>query len=111
MTLADLTFQLNSGVLLNSDATLPFFDVATVTGFDNAPFRETTRDHEGVDGGFMDAEFETGRDIVIEGTAFATDANSIEPYLDTLKANWAPQRTPIPLVFKGAGVNERVLFV
>lgn len=111
MVLADLTWQLDNGPILNSDVSLPFTDIETVQGFDSAPFRETQRDHEGVDGGFMDAEFETGRDIVLSGTVYATDVNNIESYLDSLKQNFAPRTSPVPLVFKAAGVNERVIYV
>lgn len=110
MPLNDYTFQLNSGVLLNDSATIPFVDVSKVFGLDSAPYRETIRDHEGADGGFIDAEFETGRDISIEGTVYA-DVNTIEAFMDQLKGNFAPVQTPIPLVLKGPGVNERVVFV
>jgi hypothetical protein len=110
MPLNDYTFQLNSGVLLNDSAVTPFVDVSKVSGLDSAPYRETIRDHEGTDGGFIDAEFETGRDITIEGIAYG-DVNTIEAFFDTLKANYAPVQNPIPLVLKGPGVNERVVFV
>lgn len=109
---SDLTFQLNdTGVLLNSDSLgTPFVDILDVSGLDSAPFRETQRDHEGVDGGFMDAEFETGRDIILQGTVYATDT-TLEPYLDSLRLNYQPSRTLIPFYVKAPGVSERVLFV
>lgn len=110
MVLTDYTFQLNSGVILNADPPVPFFDVDKVSGLDSAPYRETIRDHEGQDGGFIDAEFETGREIAIEGVAYC-DVNNAETYFDTLKRNYAPVTAPIPLVFKAPGVNERVVFV
>jgi len=111
MPLTDLTWQLGSGPLLNSDSTgVPFVDISRVSGLDNAPFRETVRDHEGIDGGFIDAEFETGRDISLEGTVYA-NVETAEEYLDLLKENFAPVQTPIPLVFKVPGKAERVLFV
>jgi hypothetical protein len=110
--LSDYQFQLNdTGVLLNgNDSATPFVDVERVAGLDSPPFRETVRDHEGVDGGFIDAEFEKGREIVIEGTAYC-DISSVEPFIDDLKANYAPVTTPIPLYFKSSGVDERVIFV
>jgi hypothetical protein len=77
---------------------------------DNAPYRETVRDHEGADGGFIDAEFEKARDIILEGSAFAT-VGSVETYLDSLKANYAPVTTPIPFYFKPGGVDERLIYV
>jgi len=112
MTLtSDYTWQLNSGVILNDDSlSLPFVDIAKVSGLDSAPYRETIRDHEGTDGGFIDAQFEQGRELSLEGTAYCDVAN-VEPYFDTLKANYAPVTSPIPLVFKASGVSERVMFV
>lgn len=107
---ADYTFQLNSGVLLNGDPPLPFIDVDNVKGLDSADYRETIRDHEGQDGGFIDAEFEVGREIIVEGTAYC-DVTVAETFFDTLKANYAPVTAPIPFVFKAPGVNERVVFV
>lgn len=109
--LNDYTFQLDTtGVTLNTDATVPFVDVDKISGLDNAPYRETTRDHEGVDGGFLDAEFEKGRDIIIEGIIY-TDGADVETYLDSLKLNYAPVRTPIPLYIKAPGVTERLIYV
>lgn len=107
----DLTFKLgDTGVELNSSPTLPFIDITRVVGLDNAPYRETERDHEGVDGGFLDAEFERGRPIILEGTLFA-ETGTMESYLDSLKANYAPSRTLVPFYYQAPGVGERVLFV
>lgn len=112
MALADLTFKLgDAGVILNDDSlSLPFVDIDKVTGLDSPSFRETIRDHEGVDGGFIDAEFEQGREIFLEGTAYCA-AGAEETYLDSLKANYAPVQTPIPFYVKAPGVGERVAFV
>jgi hypothetical protein len=110
--LNEYTFQLNdTGVLLNSDSLgLPFVDVERVQGLDSAPYRETTRDHEGTDGGFMDAEFEKGRDIILEGVAYANTL-TFEAYMDSLKANFAPVQNPIPFYVKAPGVVERIIYV
>jgi hypothetical protein len=108
----ELTFQLgDSGTILNTDSvSLPFVDITDVVGLDNAPYRETERDHEGTDGGFLDAEFEKGRPIVLVGEVF-TESGSMEAYLDQLKADFAPSRTLVPFYYKAPGVDERVLFV
>jgi len=109
--LNEYTFQLDAaGVTLNTDATLPFVDIERVSGLDSAPYRETLRDHEGTDGGFLDAEFEKGRDVILEGIVYA-DSGTIESYLDSLKENYAPVQTPIPFYLKAPGVDERVVFV
>lgn len=108
---SDLTFQLGAtGMLLNGDAVSPFVDVYSAKGFDSAPFRMTQREREGDDGGYMDAIWERGRDIVLTGQVIAT-VSTIEPYLDDLKENWAPSSVLIPLYFRAPGVNERFLYV
>lgn len=108
----DLSFRLgDTGVILNTDSSgLPFVDIDSVKGFDSAPFRTTQRDHEGDEGGFMDAEFEKGRDLVLGGTLYC-DTGTMESFLDSLKANWAPSRVQVPLYYKAPGVNERKLLV
>lgn len=112
MPLNDYEFQLEStGVLLNQQTNMfPFIDIEKVIGLDNVPYRETVRDHEGADGGFFDAEFEKGRDVILEGVAYC-DTSIVETYLDSLKSNFGPVSTPIPFYFKPPGVDERVLFV
>lgn len=107
----DFTFQLgSSGTVLNSGASLPFVDITKVTGLDNAEYRSTIRDWEGNEGTFMDAEFEKGRTIVLDGTIYA-DGSTLESYLDTLKANYAPSSTLKQFFFKSPGVSERFLLV
>lgn len=108
----DFTYKLgDNGVVLNPNSTtLPFVDINKVTGLDNAPYRTTERNHEGSDGSFMDAEFEKGRSVILDGVLYA-DANDVEPYLDALKYNFAPSRTLVPFYFKKPGVDERLLKV
>lgn len=109
----DTTFQLSdTGAILNDDQTpnVPYVDIEGVSGLDSAPIRSTKRDHEGVDGGFMDAEFETGRDIALTGIVFANN-NPMETYLDSLKANWAPSSSLVPLYWNTIETGTRVLFV
>jgi hypothetical protein len=112
MPLNDYEFKLNdTGVLLNEDTqVVPFLDIERVSGLDNAPYRETIRDHEGNDGGFLDAEFERGRDIILDGIAYC-DPDDVETFLDDLKENYAPVSVAIPFYFKPPGVAERLLFV
>lgn len=108
----DFSYKLgDNGVVLNTDSiTLPFVDVEKISGLDNAPYRTTERQHEGTDGSFMDAEFEKGRSIIIDGTVYG-GASQVEPYLDSLKANFAPSRTLMPFYFKQLGVEERYMRV
>lgn len=109
----DTTFQLtDTGVVLNDDTVpnVPFIDIETVTGLDSAPFRQTKREHEGVDGGFMDAEFETGRDISLQGVVYSNN-NPTETFLDALKANWGPSTTLLPLYYYTLETGLRVIYV
>jgi hypothetical protein len=108
---SDFTFKLgNSGVELNTDVSLPFVDITSVSGLDNAAYRETERDHEGDDGGFMDAEFEKGRRILLTGDVYC-DTLTMETYLDALKENYAPSTSLVPFYLKAPGVSERYLSV
>lgn len=108
----DFSYKLgDNGIILNPNATeLPFVDIEKINGLDNAPYRTTERDHEGTDGGFMDAEYEKARSIVLDGTLYA-DGATAESYLDSLKENFAPSRVLIPFYFKKPGVEERFVKV
>lgn len=98
----------DTGVLMNGAATLPFIDIKTVDGLDNAPYRTQTHDQEGMDGGFVDTEFESIRTVTIEGTLYA-DPTSMETFLDSLKANFAPSKTVKPLYFQ-TDAGQRLVF-
>lgn len=112
MALTDYTFKLgDTGEVLNDDISGRFVDVTRVTGLDSAPYRTTERDWEGNDGGFLDAEYEKGRQIVLTGTVYSDDDLELESYLDSLKSNFAPSRTLVPLYFKPPGEDERMLLV
>jgi len=107
----ELVFKLSdSGTELNTSAAFPFVDILRCYGFDSAPIRETERDHEGVDGGFMDAEFEKGRPIMMDGEVYAS-AQALETYLDQLKKEWAPSPVPVPFYFRAPGQLDRVMFI
>lgn len=110
--LDDFSFRLrDDGVLLNpTNQIFPFVDIYKISGLDSAPYRETERDHEGVDGGFLDAEFEKGRPIVLEGTALG-DVNLLMPLLETLKVNFKPSSVLLPFYYKAPAIGSRVLFV
>lgn len=107
------SYQLgDTGTILNplDTSTLPFVDITKVSGLDSPEFRTTERDHEGTDGGFLDAEFEKMRTIVLEGQIIG-NVTTMETFIDTLKGEWAPRRTSIPFNFAHPGVNQRTVFV
>lgn len=106
------SYQLgDTGTILNpDDQTLPFVDITDVDGLDSPEFRSTERDHEGTDGGFLDAEFEKMRTIVLSGQVIG-DVATVETFMDQLKYDWAPRRSTIPLRFAHPGVAQRVVFV
>jgi len=106
------SYQLgDTGVILNpNDQTLPFVDITEVQGLDSPDFRATERDHEGTDGGFLDAEFEKMRTIVLQGQVIG-DVSTVETFMDQLKSDWSPRRTTIPFRYAHPGVAQRVVFV
>lgn len=90
----------DTGLILNSAVNMPFVDITQVEGLlDSAPLRLTQKDHEGRNGGFINAFFEQMRTIVLTGTIYC-DPNQFETYLDQLKQNYAPASTPQPLYFQ-----------
>lgn len=115
----DYTFKFKTdGIVINDDLGpvdmstgdfVPFIDVTRVSGLSSAPFRITERDREGADGGFIDVEFEKARLVVIEGTLYSP-SSQVEPFLDNLKANFAPSNDVYPLYLQAPGIGERVLF-
>jgi hypothetical protein len=112
--LTDFTLQFgNSGVLLNNAPTdfyTPIIDVVKVTGLDSAPFRTSTKALDGRDGGIVEAEFLNVRTIVITGNIYGQGNNPIGPYLDALKANYAPSKVDTPLYIKEPGNAQRQVF-
>lgn len=114
-TLSDYEYQFDDdGILFNANnagiaAALPFIDVVRVTGLDTPEYRTATRDHEGVDGGYVDSEFMTMRTVVIEGTIYAepTDADTI---CDNLRYNFRPSSEERPFYFKHPNKQTRVVF-
>lgn len=101
----------DTGTVLNpTDQTLPFVDITKVSGLDTPEIRTANRDHEGVDGGYLDAEFEKMRTLTLEGQVI-TDGTTAESFLDTLKGEWAPRSLPTQFFFQHPGVTERTIFV
>lgn len=95
----------DTGVLLNGNPPVPFCDLTAVRGLDAAPLRVSSTDREGTDGSWTDALFESTRTVTLEGTVFA-NPTTLETYLDSLKANYAPVVTPAFLYF-GADASVR----
>lgn len=100
----------DSGVLLNgNDTSLPFVDVTSIEGLDSAPFRSQTHEREGTDGGFVDSMYESLRTISMEGYVY-TNPSSMETYLDSLKANFAPTTVDQPFYFGTDNEGLRLVF-
>lgn len=98
----------DTGVLLNDSPSLPFVDITLVDGLDSAPVRTSSTDREGIDGGFNIADYESYRTVTIEGSVYAS-VTAMETYLDQLKANFAPVKTPQPFHF-GTDNGQRLVF-
>jgi hypothetical protein len=112
MTLTEnYTFQFgDDGIVLNTvaDANSPFVDVETINGLDNVDPRATVREREGMDGGFIDAEFESSRLIILTGTIYSP-SDQLETFLDTLKANYEVSTTSKPFYFVSTG-GQRLVY-
>lgn len=95
----------DDGIPLNTTAAIPFVDVISVKGLDAAEVRETVKDHEGTDGGFVDATNETLRTVVLECEAY-TDPAAFETYMESLKANFEPSAISLPFyIMTDAGMR------
>lgn len=86
------------GTVLNSDASMPFVDITSVDGLDNAPVALSSQDREGAHGGYVSSEFESVRTITLEGNIYA-DPNSVVEYLDQIKKDFAPVARATKLYF------------
>jgi hypothetical protein len=107
----DFMFQYeDGGVILNAEPfDGPFVDIKEVSGLDSAPIRDTQREREGMDGGFVESEFESARTIILTGTVYGEEA-TVEPFLDLLKANYAATRTNKPLYMRLPGIGIRTAY-
>lgn len=111
--LEDYLYKLDDdGVVLNTEATPTegFVDIERVVGLSSAPARDREREFYGADGGFVDAEFESVRPVVLIGTAYCNNYDLMEVFLDRLKANYAVSRNVRNLYIKIPGVGTRVVF-
>src|SRR4051794_34797186 len=114
-SLQDYEYQFDDdGMPLNSFdagvvAELPFVDVTRVAGLDSPEFRQATRDHEGLDGGYVDAEFMTIRNVTIECVLYS-DPVDPEALPDLIRYNFRPAKLTRPFYFKHPGKPVRVVF-
>jgi len=89
----------DTGVLLNGDPPVPFFDVTSVDGLDGTPVSLSSLNQMGRDGGYADAANEDLRTVTVEGTVYAS-VTALETYLNLLKANFAPSASDQPFYFR-----------
>jgi hypothetical protein len=97
-----------TGVMLNTDAVVPFVDITKVDGLDNAPVSLAQNAREGMHGGYVTSSYQTQRTVILEGDIYASPSN-LESYLDTLKANFRPTKAPHPLFF-GTDTSVRMVY-
>lgn len=95
----------DNGVLLNGPAALPFVDITSVQGLDSGEFRESDFQRDEAHGSWIDAYYQAARTVTLEGTLYA-DPNNLEPFLDSLKANFAPTAVDLPLYFRVDGNTD-----
>ena len=89
--MTDYTYALgDTGFVLNSDnsGALPFIDITSIAGLDSAPIRTNTTEHEGTDGTYIDASFQSMRTIVLQGTIY-DNTSSPDILCDQLRAAYS----------------------
>jgi len=96
MYVGDYEFRYKpDGIILNNSASVPsvgnpIWDITKVDGMDLPDVKVSSKDHDGYDGGAVEAQFYSQRTIVLEGTLFCHPSDSLELWLDKLKKNFAP---------------------
>lgn len=98
----------------------PLWDVQKVTGLDLPDVKISDKEFDGIDGGVIEASNISMRTVRLEGVLYAHQDDSLEGYLDLLKANYAPVPRQVngmffdasqkPFFVKAPGVPERFLF-
>lgn len=117
--------QDENAIVLNNGAAcaavgMPLWDVQKVTGLDMPDVKISDKEFDGIDGGVVEAANIAMRTIVLEGVLYAHQDDSLEAYLDALKANYAPvprqanglffDPSQKPFFIKAPGVAERFVF-
>jgi hypothetical protein len=108
-TLTSEQFRVAGGTTLNTSPSLPFVDITKITGLDNSDISASMHGREGAHGGYVDAEFEAQRTVVIEGNIYASNTQ-LESYLDKLKAEYAPTRRAKGFYFATDNGGQRVVY-
>jgi tail protein len=110
-TMTDYTYcYKDTGFVLNTDFnnTFPFFDVTDVSGLDSAPPRVTTNERSQQDGTYMDAQFTSGRTIVITGDMY-TKSGDPETALMQLKRDYGAGSGVNPFYFQIPGQTMKFI--
>lgn len=110
---------LNNGAML-AEVGKPIWDIQKVTGLDLPDVKVSDKEFDGIDGGVVDAVNISMRTIRIEGVLYVHQDDSLEEYLDLLKANYAPvprqsngaffDPSQRPFYLKTPGLPERFIF-
>lgn len=96
MYVGDYEFRFkDNGIILNNSANVPsvgnpIWDITKVEGMDLPDVKVSSKDHDGYDGGAVEAQFYSQRTLILEGTLFCHPSDSLELWLDKLKKNFAP---------------------
>jgi phage-related protein len=109
-TLNDYEYQFkDSGVLVNGDASTPFWDVSKVSGLVDFPTLNTKiLDRDGRHGSSVYVRYFTHRVIVIEGTLYASSSDFDTP-LEAMRTSLLPDDVYYPFYFKHPNQSQRYL--
>lgn len=95
----------DSGVKLNSSASLPFVDIQKIKGLDMPTIEVRDTDVDGVHGGEVYARFFSTRTIVLEGMAYAP-VGTTDTYINNLISNFLPISYDESFYFRLAGPSQ-----
>lgn len=107
-TLNDYEYQFkDSGVLLNADASVPFWDVTKVSGLMDFPeLVAKLQDRDGVHGSVVTTRYFRERVIIVEGNLYASSSDFDTP-LVAMRTSMLPDNVNYPFYYKHPGQTQK----
>lgn len=112
--LNDYCYQFrDDGVTLDPSTQDPntgaLWDITKVEGLDMPEIRVSETDRDGAHGSFAAAKYTKSRSIVLSGAVRIPEESGVEPYMDTLKVNYAPNESTFPFYFKHPNAVQKLV--
>lgn len=99
---------MDSGVLWNGSASLPFIDITDVTGLDIPKIDPVVTNYDNQHGGYISAQYVGTRTIILDANLYA-DPNNADVIVEQLVTNFLPRTTDAPLYYRGSGIAQRYI--